>query len=324
MSLSKNHIFLAKGVYRMRKKVTVVGAGNVGASTAQRIAEKELAEVILVDVVDGIPQGKALDLAETGPVEGYDYFPVGANDYELTANSDIVVITAGLARKPGMSRDDLLNMNAKIISDVTTACVEKSPNSIIIMVTNPLDVMTQLALKVSGFESRRVVGMAGILDTARFRTFVAMELNVSVEDTQAMVLGGHGDSMVPLVNYCTVAGIPVKQLLSKEALDRIVERTRKAGGEIVAYLKSGSAYYSPSAATTQMVEAILLDKKRVVPCACYLTGQYGIDNLYVGVPCKLGSTGVEEIIEVKLDDEEMAALKASSDAVAKVVAQLNI
>ena len=297
-------------------KITVIGAGNVGASAAQRIAEKELAnEVVLVDVVDGLPQGKGLDMYESAPVEGFDSKIVGTNSYETTANSDIVVITAGIARKPGMSRDDLLTTNAGILKSVTEQAVAKSPRSILIVVSNPLDVMVYVALKVSGFDRHRVVGMAGVLDTARFRSFIAMELNVSVEDITAFVLGGHGDSMVPLPRYTSVAGIPLTDLLPKEKIEALVTRARNGGIEIVNYLKTGSAYYAPSAAAVQMVEAIVKDKKRILPCAVYLQGEYGLKETVVGVPVKLGKGGVEQIVEIKLTEDEIAALKKSADEV---------
>jgi len=299
----------------MRKKITIVGAGNVGATAAHWAAEKELGDIVLVDIVEGMPQGKALDLMETRPVEGFDTNLSGANSYEETKDSDVVILTAGLPRKPGMSRDDLLDKNAKIVASATKEIAKYSPNCFIIVVSNPLDTMCYVAKQVSGFPKNRVMGMAGILDTARFRAFVAMELDVSVEDTQAFVLGGHGDSMVPLPRYTTVAGIPITKLMPQEAIDRIVQRTRKAGGEIVALLKTGSAYYSPSAAAVQMAEAILKDKKRILPCAAYLEGEYGISGVYVGVPIKLGGGGVEQIIEVELTEEESAALKKSAEAV---------
>ncbi|HTR81488.1 MAG TPA: malate dehydrogenase [Bacteroidota bacterium] len=297
-------------------KITVVGAGNVGASAAQRIAEKELAnEVVLVDVVEGLPQGKGLDMYESAPVEGFDSKIIGSNSYDATANSDIVVITAGIARKPGMSRDDLLNTNAGILKAVTEQVVAKSPKSILIVVSNPLDVMVYVALKVSGFDRHRVIGMAGVLDTARFRTFIAMELKVSVEDVTAFVLGGHGDSMVPLPRYTSVAGIPLTDLLPQEKIDALVTRARNGGIEIVNFLKTGSAYYAPSAAVVQMVEAIVKDKKRILPCAVYLQGEYSLKDTVVGVPVKLGKNGVEQIMEIKLTTEESAALKRSSDDV---------
>lgn len=295
-------------------KISVIGAGHVGATTAQRIAEKELAnEVVLVDIVDGLPQGKSLDMWESAPVEGFDARTTGANGYEATAGSSITVITAGLARRPGMSRDDLLAKNTEIISDVVTQVAKHSPDTKIIMVTNPLDVMAYVALKKSGFDSKRVMGMAGILDTARFRSFVALELNVSVRDIQAMVLGGHGDTMVPLPRYATVAGIPLPDLLPKDKIDAIVDRTRKGGGEIVGLLKEGSAYYAPSAAVTEMVEAMVKDNKRILPCAAWLTGEYGLNDFYMGVPVKLGRDGIEDILEVQLNDEEKAALQESAN-----------
>jgi malate dehydrogenase len=306
----------------MRKKVTVVGAGNVGANTALRIAEKELADVVLVDVIEGVPQGKGLDLLQSGPVQGFDVNCVGANDYEPTANSDIVVITAGLARKPGMSRDDLLMANYEIVKSATEQSVKYSPNSILILVTNPLDAMCWVAHKVSGFSKNRVIGMAGILDTARFRTFLGQELDVSVENITAMVLGGHGDTMVPLVRLTSVSGIPLTELLPKETIDRIVDRTRNGGAEIVKHLKTGSAYYAPSAAAVEMVESILKDKKKVLPCAALLEGEYGINGLYVGVPVKLGSNGLEKIYELKLTGEEKAMLDNSAAAVKELVGVL--
>jgi malate dehydrogenase len=303
----------------MKNKVTIVGAGNVGATAAHWAAEKELADIVLIDVIPDMPKGKALDLMETGPVEDFDTKLVGTNDYADTANSDIVVITAGLARKPGMSRDDLLEANRKIVFECTENVVKHSPNAILIIVSNPLDAMCHVAKAVSKFPKHRVFGMAGILDTARFRCFLSMELGVSVEDIQAMVLGGHGDTMVPLPRYTTVAGVPITELLPKEKIDAIVQRTAKAGGEIVALLKTGSAYYSPSAAVIQMVEAILKDKKRVVPCAAYLEGEYGIKGLYVGVPIKIGAKGVEQVMELKLTADEQAALNKSAAAVRELV-----
>jgi malate dehydrogenase len=308
----------------MRPKVTVVGAGNVGASVAQYVVEKELADVVLTDVIEGLPQGKALDLLETGPVHGYDSRLTGTNDYKDTAGSDIVVITAGLARKPGMSRDDLLFKNAEIIKGVVEQVVRHSPNSILIVVTNPLDAMAQLAFKVSGFPRERVIGMAGILDSARFRTFIAMELNVSVENVTAFVLGGHGDTMVPLPRYSTVAGIPITELLSKERVQALCQRTANGGAEIVNLLKAGSAFYAPGASATEMVEAILKDKKKILPCAVYLEGEYGIKGLYVGVPVKLGRKGIEQIIQITLTPEEDAALKKSADAVKELVEKLKL
>jgi malate dehydrogenase len=308
----------------MRKKVTVVGAGNVGANCALRIAEKELADVVLVDVIEGVPQGKALDLLESGPVQGYDVQITGANDYEPTAGSDVVVITAGFPRKPGMSRDDLLMANYAIVKAATEEAAKRSPNAILIIVTNPLDAMCWTALQVSGFPKQRVIGMAGVLDTARYRTFIAQELGVSVENVTAMVLGGHGDTMVPLVRLTNVSGIPVTELLDQAVIDKIVERTRNGGAEIVKYLKTGSAYYAPSAAATEMVEAILKDKKKILPCAAYLQGEYGIDGLFVGVPCKLGAGGLEQIIEIKLTAEERAALQKSADSVKELCTVIGV
>lgn len=307
-----------------RPKISIIGAGNVGATAAHWAAAKELGDIVLVDIVEGMPQGKALDLLEASPIEDFDCNIIGTNSYDETAESDIVVITAGLARKPGMSREDLLAKNKEIVSGVVNEVVKRSPNCFIIMVSNPLDAMTYLAKKLSGFPKERVFGMAGVLDTARFRTFVAMELNVSVEDTQALVLGGHGDDMVPLPRYCTVSGIPITELLPKEKIDKIVERTRKAGGEIVALLKTGSAYYSPSAAVVQMIEAILKDKKRILPCAAYLEGEYGLKDIYFGVPVKLGSKGVEAIIEVSLTDEEKKAVEKSAQAVRRTINELGL
>jgi len=308
----------------MRPKVTVVGAGNVGATVAQYVVEKGLADVVLTDVIEGLPQGKALDLLQAGPVHRYDCHLVGSNDYKDTADSDIVVITAGLARKPGMSRDDLLFKNAEIIKGVVEQVVRYSPNAILIVVTNPLDAMAQLAFRVSGFPKHRVIGMAGILDSARFRTFIAQELNVSVENVTAFVLGGHGDTMVPLPRYSTVAGVPITELLPKERIVALVERTANGGAEIVNLLKAGSAFYAPGASATEMVEAILKDKKKIVPCAAYLEGEYGISGLYVGVPVKLGRQGIEEIIQIKLTPEEAAALEKSADAVKELVDKLKV
>jgi malate dehydrogenase len=300
----------------MLEKITVVGAGNVGATTAQRIAEKNLARtVVMVDVVEGLPQGKGLDQWESGPIEGFDTRVVGANDYGPAAGSDLVVITAGIARKPGMTRDDLVKTNTEIVKAVALEVKQASPQAVVIVVSNPLDVMCWVAKQVTGFPRERVLGMAGVLDTARYRTFLAQALDVSVEDIQAMVLGGHGDTMVPLVSYTTVSGIPVTQLLDRGKLDAIVQRTRDGGAEIVKHLKTGSAYYAPSAATVQMVEAIALDKKRVLPCAAWLQGEYGLKDLFAGVPCKLGAKGLEKIIEVELTADERAALKKSADAV---------
>ena len=308
----------------MRKKVSIVGAGNVGATAAHWIAAKELADVVLIDIAEGIPQGKALDLLEAMPIEKRDVHVIGANDYAATANSDIVVITAGLPRKPGMSRDDLLHTNYKIMSDVVAKVVAQSPESILIIVSNPLDAMAQAAYKQSGFNRERVIGMAGILDSARFRTFIAEELNVSVENVTAFVLGGHGDTMVPLPRYSTVAGIPITELIPADRLAAIVQRTRDGGAEIVKHLKTGSAYYAPSAAATEMVEAILKDKKKIVPCAAYLQGEYGIEGYYIGVPCKLGAAGLEQIIEIKLTPEEDAALKKSAEAVRELCAVIGV
>ena len=308
----------------MRKKVTIVGAGNVGATAAHWIAAKELADVVLLDVVEGIPQGKALDLLEALPIEKRDVSVVGSNDYAATANSDIVVITAGIPRKPGMSRDDLLHTNFKIMSDVVAKVVAHSPEAILIIVSNPLDAMAQAAFRQAGFNRERVIGMAGVLDSARFRTFIAEELKVSVENVTAFVLGGHGDTMVPLPRYSTVAGIPITELIEPERLEAIVQRTRDGGAEIVKYLKAGSAYYAPSAAVTEMVEAILKDKKKILPCAAYLQGEYGIDGFYIGVPCKLGAAGLEKIIEIKLTPEEDAALKKSAEAVKELCAVIGV
>jgi len=300
----------------MVNKITVVGAGNVGATTAQRLAEKELArQVVMVDVVEGVPQGKGLDQWESAPIEGFDSRVIGTNGYAETAGSDIVVITAGIARKPGMSRDDLLNTNAGIVKSVATEIKKTSPNAILIMVSNPLDVMAWVAMKVTGFPRERVLGMAGVLDTARYRSFLAEAMDVSVRDIQAMVLGGHGDTMVPLISYTTVSGIPVTQLLEKAKLDAIVDRTRNGGAEIVKFLKTGSAYYAPSAAAVQMCEAIVLDQKRVLPCAAWLQGEYGERDIFLGVPCKLGRKGLERIIEVQLTADEKTALAKSAEAV---------
>jgi malate dehydrogenase len=308
----------------MRNKVTIVGSGNVGATAAHWIASKELADVVLIDIIEGVPQGKGLDLLEAMPIEKRDSHILGTNDYADTANSDIVVITAGIPRKPGMSRDDLLNTNYKIMSDVVGKVVSNSPNCILIVVSNPLDAMAQAAYKISGFPRERVIGMAGVLDSARFRTFIAQELKVSVENVTAFVLGGHGDTMVPLARYSTVAGIPITELIAKDRLDAIIQRTRDGGAEIVKYLKTGSAYYAPSSAATEMVEAILKDKKKILPCAAYLNGEYGIHGLYVGVPAKLGAKGIEQIIEIKLTAEEKAALDKSAAAVKELVAVINV
>ncbi len=300
----------------MLNKITVVGAGNVGATTAQRLAEKELArQVVLVDVIEGVPQGKGLDLWESAPIEGYDTRLIGTNEYGPSEGSDIVVITAGIARKPGMSRDDLLNTNAGIVKQVAEHVKNSSPNAIVIVVSNPLDVMSWVAMKMTGFPRERVLGMAGVLDTARYRSFLAEALDVSVRDIQAMVLGGHGDTMVPLLSYTSVSGIPVTQLLDQAKLDAIISRTRSGGAEIVKYLKTGSAYYAPSAAVVQMCEAIAFDQKRVLPCAAWLQGEYGQSGVFLGVPCKLGRAGLEKIFEVSLTDDERAALAKSADAV---------
>jgi len=303
----------------MRKKVTVVGAGNVGATVAHRIADRQLADIVLIDILEGVPQGKALDLLQAGPVEGYDLNIKGTNDYADTANSDLVVITAGLPRKPGMSRDDLLKANFDVVKSTTEQVVRYSPNSILIVVTNPLDAMAQTAFRVSGFSKNRVMGMAGILDTARYRTFLAQALNVSIRDVQGLVLGGHGDTMVPVPSYTTVAGIPIHHLMGKEQLDKIIDRTRKGGTEIVNLLKTGSAYYAPSAAVVEMIDSIFNDRKKILPCAAYLEGEYGIRGLFVGVPVKLGAGGVEEVIEIKLTPEEHAALQKSAAAVKELV-----
>jgi malate dehydrogenase len=303
----------------MRKKVTVVGAGNVGANCALRIAGKELADVVLVDIVEGVPQGKGLDILQSGPVEGYDVNVTGSNDYAPTANSDIVVITAGFPRKPGMSRDDLLLANYEIVKAATEQSVKYSPNCILILVTNPLDAMCWTAYQISKFSKNRVIGMAGVLDTARFRTFIAQELDVSVENVTAMVLGGHGDTMVPLVRLTSVSGIPLTERLDQAAIDRLVDRARNGGAEIVKYLKTGSAYYAPSSAAVEMVESILKDKKKVLPCAAYLEGEYGVKDLFVGVPVKLGSRGIEKIYQLRLSADEQAAVSKSAAAVQELV-----
>jgi len=299
----------------MDKKVTVVGAGNVGATAAQRLAEKELCDVVLVDIIEGVPQGKALDLAEAAPIEKHDAHLTGTNGYESSKGSDIVIITAGIPRKPGMSRDDLISTNAGIMKNVTAQIAALSPDAILIIVSNPLDAMCQVAFDISGFPKQRVIGMAGVLDSARFRAFISMELNVSVENTHAFVLGGHGDTMVPLPRYSTVAGIPITELLSKDRIDAMVERTANGGAEIVSLLKTGSAYYAPASAAVEMSESILKDKKKILPCAAYLEGEYGINDLFIGVPVKLGSKGIEEIIQIDLTEEENTALKKSADAV---------
>jgi malate dehydrogenase len=305
-----------------RNKVTVVGAGNVGATTAQRIVEAGIADVVLIDIVEGLPQGKALDLAEAAPVVGHDAHIVGTNDYADSAGSDIVVVTSGLARQPGMSRDDLLAKNAGIVRSVVEQVVKHSPSCILIIVTNPLDAMCHVALAASGFPRERVIGMAGVLDSARFRTFIAMELGVSVQDTHAFVLGGHGDTMVPLPRYSTVAGIPITELLSPERVQALVDRTANGGAEVVALLKTGSAYYAPAASTFEMVESILLDRKRVLPCAVYLQGEYGVDGLFVGVPVVLGAGGLERVIEIKLSTDEQAAFDASAASVRELTTKL--
>jgi malate dehydrogenase len=306
-------------------KITVIGAGHVGATTAQRLVDRELAnEVVLVDVIEGLPQGKGLDMYESAPIEGSDTRVVGSNSYDDTAGSDIVVFTAGIARKPGMSRDDLQNTNAEIVKSVTQQAVAKSPDAILIVVSNPLDVMTYVAMKVSGFPRERVLGMAGVLDSARFRTFIAMELKVSVEDVTAFVLGGHGDSMVPLPRYSTVAGIPLPDLMDQTTIERLVKRTRDGGIEIVNFLKTGSAYYAPSSSTVEMVESIVKDKKRILPCAVWLTGEYGIKDVVVGVPIKIGKKGMEEIVQIKLTAEEQAALNKSAEGVRANIANLKI
>lgn len=299
----------------MDKKVTVVGAGNVGATAAQRLSEKELCDVVLIDIVEGVPQGKALDLAEAAPIEKHDSHLTGANSYEASANSDIVIITAGIPRKPGMSRDDLIGTNAGIVKAVTREIVKYSPNAILIIVSNPLDAMCHVAYEASGFPKNRVIGMAGVLDSARFRAFIAMELNVSVESTHAFVLGGHGDTMVPLPRYSTVAGIPITELMTKERIDALVKRTASGGAEIVSLLKTGSAYYAPASAAVEMAESILKDKKKILPCAALLQGEYGFNDLFIGVPVKLGAKGIEQVIEIRLLDDEIAALKKSAAAV---------
>ncbi len=311
-------------VVNRRPKITVVGAGNVGATVAQYAVEKELGDVVLVDVIEGVPQGKALDLLQAGPIHGYDSTLTGSNGYEETADSDIVIITAGLARKPGMTRDDLLFKNAEIVGAVVEQVVPRSRNAILVLVTNPLDAMVQLAWKKSGFAAERVIGMAGVLDSSRFRTFIARELGVSVENVTAFVLGGHGDTMVPLPRYSTVAGIPITDLLPPERIEALVKRTREGGAEIVNFLKTGSAYYAPAASVVEMVEAILKDKKKILPCAAYLDGQYGVRGLYVGVPVKLGRCGVEQIIEIKLTSEEQTAFQQSAAAVRELVDKLKL
>src|SRR5690349_15332905 len=308
----------------MRNKVSIVGSGNVGATAAHWIASKELADVVLIDIIEGVPEGKGLDLLEAMPIEKKDSYVLGTEDYKDTANSDIVVITAGVPRKPGMSRDDLLNINHKIMRDVVSKVAQYSPNCILIIVSNPLDAMAQAAFKLSGFSRNRVIGMAGVLDSSRFRTFIARELKVSVENVTAFVLGGHGDTMVPLPRYSTVAGIPITELMDKATIERLVKRTRDGGIEIVNYLKTGSAYYAPSAAATEMVEAILKDKKKILPCAAYLEGEYGLNGLFVGVPCKLGERGIEEVIQIKLTPEEKAALDKSAGSVKELVGVIGV
>jgi malate dehydrogenase len=306
-------------------KITVIGAGNVGATTAQRLADKALAnEVVLVDVVEGIPQGKALDMFEASPVEKMDVRVIGTNGYDETANSDIVVITAGIARKPGMSRDDLMNTNSAIVKSCAEAAVAKSPNAIFIIVSNPLDVMAYVAMKATGLPRHRVIGMAGVLDAARFRSFIALELNVSVEDVNAFVLGGHGDTMVPLARYSTVAGIPITELMDAPTVERLIKRTREGGIEIVNHLKTGSAYYAPSASTVAMVESIVKDKKRILPCSVLLEGEYGLSGMFVGVPIKLGKKGMDQIIQIKLNPDEQAALGKSAADVQSSIAKLKL
>ena len=299
----------------MDKKATVVGAGHVGATAAQRLAEKELCDVVLIDIIEGVPQGKALDLTEAAPIEKHDAHLTGANAYDASANSDIVIITAGIPRKPGMSRDDLISTNAGIVKTVTQQIAALSPDSILIIISNPLDAMCHVAHEVSGFPKERVIGMAGVLDSARFRAFISMELNVSVENTHAFVLGGHGDTMVPLPRYSTVAGIPITELLPEDRINALVDRTRNGGAEIVGLLKTGSAYYAPASAAVEMAESIIKDKKKILPCAVYLEGEYGINDLFIGVPVKLGAAGAEEIIEITLTADEKAALQNSAAAV---------
>ena len=307
-----------------RKKISVIGAGFVGATAAHWAAEKELGDVVLVDIIEGLPQGKSLDLFQAGPIEGFDTRVMGSNSYEETKDSDVVIVTSGVPRKPGMSREDLLEINKKIIESVVSEVVKKSPQAILILVTNPLDTMTYLAFRKSGLPKQRVIGMAGILDTARFKAFIAMELDVSVEDIQALLLGGHGDEMVPLPRYTTVSGIPLSQLITKETIDRLVNRTRKGGGEIVNLLKTGSAFYAPSAAAIQMTEAILKDKKRILPCCVYLDGEYGLKDICFGVPVKLGAKGVEAIIELDLTEEEKTLLIKSAESVRKSILELKL
>ncbi len=313
-----------EGILMGRKKISIIGAGFVGATAAHWAAEKELGDVVLVDILEGIPQGKALDLFEASPIEGFDARVIGTNGYEETKDSDVVIITSGVPRKPGMSREDLLDINKKIIGSVVAEVVARSPKAILMMVTNPLDTMTYLAYKKSGFPREKVMGMAGVLDTARFRSFIAMELGVSVEDIQALLLGGHGDEMVPLPRYSTVSGIPLSQLLPKETIDRLVDRTRKGGGEIVNLLKTGSAFYAPSAGVIQMAEAILKDKKRILPCCVYLNGEYGLKDICFGVPVKLGAKGIESIIELELTEEEKKLVAKSAESVKKSIAELKL
>jgi malate dehydrogenase len=308
----------------MRRKITVVGSGNVGATVAHRLADKQLADVVLIDILEGIPQGKGLDLLESGPIEGYDARIRGTNDYADTAGSDLTVLTAGFPRKPGMSRDDLLKANYDVVKSTVEQVVKHSPDCILIVVTNPLDAMAQTAYRVSGFSKNRVIGMAGILDTARYRTFIAEALNVSVQNVQGFVLGGHGDTMVPVPRYTTVAGIPVAELLPKEQLDQIIKRTANGGAEIVSLLKTGSAYYAPSAAVVEMIDAIFNDRKKILPCAAYLEGEYSIHGLFVGVPVKLGARGIEQIIQIKLTPEEQTALERSANAVKELVTVIGV
>ena len=308
----------------MRKKITVVGSGNVGATVAHRLADKQLADVVLIDILEGVPQGKGLDLLESGPIEGYDVRIRGTNDYADTAASDLVVLTAGFPRKPGMSRDDLLKANYDVVKGTVEQVVKHSPDCIFIVVTNPLDAMAQTAYRVSGFSKNRVIGMAGILDTARYRTFIAEALNVSVQNVQGFVLGGHGDTMVPVPRYTTVAGIPVTELLPKNQLDQIIKRTANGGAEIVSLLKAGSAYYAPSAAVVEMIDAVFNDRKKILPCAAYLEGEYGIHGLFVGVPAKLGARGIEQVIEIRLTPEEQAALERSANAVKELVTVIGV
>lgn len=306
----------------MDKKVTVIGAGHVGATVAQRLAEKELADVVLIDIVEGLPQGKGLDLQEAAPIEYHNSHILGSNTYDASADSDIVVVTAGIPRKPGMSRDDLLETNAKIVGSVVAETAPKSPNAVFIIVSNPLDAMCHVALNVSGFSRNKVIGMAGVLDAARFSTFIAMELNVSVENVSSFVLGGHGDSMVPLARFTTVAGIPITELLPQERIDALAKRTQSGGAEIVSLLKTGSAYYAPASAVSEMAAAVLKDKKKILPCSVYLEGEYGVNDLFLGVPVKLGSGGMEEIVQIRLNSDEETALNNSAQAVAQLVADL--